>query len=67
MRKTGNLGENIRENRERIGYRQRELAALLNVSDTAVCKWETGKAIPTTTNLINMARLFGVSLDALTQ
>lgn len=67
MRKTGNLGENIRENRERIGYRQRELAALLNVSDTAVCKWETGKATPTTANLINMARLFGVSLDELTQ
>lgn len=50
-----------------MGYSQRDLANLLNVSDVAVCKWETGKAIPATANLINMARLFGVSLDALTQ
>lgn len=50
-----------------MGYSQRDLAYLLGISDAAVCKWETGKATPTTANLINMARLFGVSLDALTQ
>lgn len=61
------MGENIRANRMRLGYSQRDLAAQLRVSDTAVCKWETGKATPATANLINMARLFGVSLDALTQ
>ena len=61
------MGENIRTNRVRVGYSQRDLANLLGISDAAVCKWETGKATPTTANLINMARLFGVSLDALTQ
>lgn len=61
------MGENIRANRVRVGYSQRDLASLLNVSDVAVCKWETGKAIPATANLINMARLFGVTLDALAQ
>lgn len=50
-----------------MGYSQRDLACLLGISDAAVCKWETGKATPTTANLINMARLFGVSLDELTQ
>ena len=51
----------------RVGYSRRKLASLLNVSDVAVYKWEIGKTIPTTANLINMARLFEVTLDELAQ
>ncbi|HSK69050.1 MAG TPA: helix-turn-helix transcriptional regulator, partial [Candidatus Limnocylindria bacterium] len=39
-------GETIRALREKKGYTQRNLADLLQVSDKAVSKWETGRGLP---------------------
>ena len=40
------IGENIKINRKKHGLTQETLAELLNVSTTAVCKWESGATKP---------------------
>jgi transcriptional regulator with XRE-family HTH domain len=43
-------GDDLRALRERIGWTQEEFAALLFVTRSAMCRYETGKApIPSTT------------------
>lgn len=44
---------------------QLELAQKLNYSDKAVSKWERGESLPDLSVLIELANLFGVSLDYL--
>lgn len=44
---------------------QEDLAARLGVSRQAVSKWERAESSPDTDNLIALAQLYGVSLDAL--
>lgn len=41
------------------------MAEALDVSRQAVSRWETGAAAPSTENLVELARLYGVSLDEL--
>ena len=59
------LGNSIREHRKRSGLSQEKLAELVGVSRQAVTKWETGQSAPSTENLLRLAEIFGVSLDAL--
>lgn len=51
--------------RKENGMSQEELAARIGISRQAVSKWERAEASPDTDNLIQLARLYGVSLDAL--
>ena len=44
---------------------QLELGEALSYSDKAVSKWERGEAVPDAYVLVDMARLFGVSVDFL--
>jgi len=59
------LGENLYMLRKRRGFSQEELADQLGVSRQAISKWERNEAYPDTENLIALAQLYGVSLDAL--
>ena len=61
------LSENIARFRRSKGYTQEELAGKLNLSPQAVSKWENGISEPTTTNLIALAKLFGVAPEDLLQ
>ena len=54
----------FRLRRER-GLTQRQLAEQLHVTDKAVSKWESGAADPSTSNLLALAKLFGVSAEEL--
>lgn len=47
------------------GLSQKELAARLGVSDKAVSKWENGRSKPSSQTLLRLAKLFGISTDAL--
>ena len=51
--------------RREHGYSQEELAYKLGVSRQAVSKWVRAESSPDTDNLLALARLYGVSLDAL--
>lgn len=44
---------------------QADLAEALNISRQAVSRWETGDALPSTENLIELSKLYGVSVDAI--
>ena len=53
------------ELRKNAGYSQDELADTIGVSRQAVSKWERCESSPDTDNLIELARLYKVSLDEL--
>ena len=59
------FGEKLQKLRTRAGLSQDQLAKLLDVSRQAVSKWETGTADPSTSNLLALAKLFGVSAEEL--
>ena len=59
------LGKKIRELRRAKDMTQEQLAGCLNVSYQSVSKWETGVATPDLSFIIPLARLFGISTDAL--
>lgn len=55
----------LTEARRQSGLSQQEVAEAMDVSRQAVSRWETGAAAPSTENLVGLARLYGVALDAL--
>lgn len=60
-----NFGEFLYSLRKEKGITQAELAEMLGVTNKAVSKWETGEAMPETSLLIPISRIFGVSVDEL--
>ena len=59
------LSKRIYELRIQKNLSQKELGAILGVSNKAVSKWETGTAIPKTETLIKLAEVFEVSTEEL--
>ncbi len=57
------VGKKIMEQREKIHLTQNELAEKLFVTRQAVSKWEMGKSLPSMETMIDMTRLFHVSID----
>ena len=49
--------------RKKMGISQEELAARIGVSRQAVSKWERAEAAPDTDNLIELSKVYGVTLD----
>lgn len=54
------LGEALKAHRQNCGMTQEYVAEALGVSRQAVSKWETGAAEPSTSNLLALAKLYGV-------
>ena len=59
------LGEVLKTHRIRCKMTQEFVAEALGVSRQAVSKWETGTADPSTSNLMALAKLFGISPEEL--
>lgn len=59
------LGEVLKENRLRCKMTQEFVSETLGVSRQAVSKWENGTSDPSTSNLIALAKLYGVSAEEL--
>ena len=59
------LGNNIRELRKRRGMTQEQLAQAMGVTVGAVYKWEAEKNVPDIMIIMELADLFGVSVDVL--
>jgi class 3 adenylate cyclase len=57
------LGQRIRDRRERLGLKQHDVAHALQVSPQAVSKWERGENAPDLAILGALATLLGVSTD----
>ena len=59
------LGETIKAQRTRCNMTQEFVAESLGVSRQAVSKWESGKTDPSTSNLLALAKLFGIPAEEL--
>ena len=59
------FAEKILQLRKREGYTQEELADRLAVSRQAISRWEMGTAVPDSSNLLQISKLFSVSTDYL--
>lgn len=57
------LAEVLREERIRCKMTQEFVAETIGVSRQAVSKWENGTTDPSTSNLIALAKLYGVSAE----
>ena len=55
----------IKELRKENGYTQRALAEMLELTNSTVCDWETGRSEPDLETLKRLAQLFSVSTDYL--
>jgi transcriptional regulator with XRE-family HTH domain len=61
------LGQYIREKRLVIGISQKALGKIMDLSEPCISNWESGKAIPTNTNLSKIAKALGCPRDQLTK
>ena len=59
------LGEKIKEARKQCGLSQEQLAGKMNVSRSAIAKWETDKGLPDVDNLKMLSYMLNVSVDYL--
>ena len=61
------IAKNIADLRQSNNMTQLELAEKLNYSDKTISKWERAESSPDIAILVEIARLFGVTLDYLVQ
>ncbi|RHR29793.1 XRE family transcriptional regulator [Clostridium sp. AF19-22AC] len=59
------IGEKIQRCRKEQKMSQEDLASRLGVSRQAVSKWELNESVPDTENVVELGRIFRVSLDYL--
>ena len=59
------FGEKLKEIRKRFGLTQEKLSGLINVSRQAITKWENDDGLPDITNLQELSKLFGITIDYL--
>ena len=59
------LSERLKENRERLGLSQGDVAEKLNITRQSISRWETGKGAPDLDNLVLLSKLYQVSTDEL--
>lgn len=53
----------LKEKREESGLSQTEVAQYLKISRQAISNWENGESDPNMSNLIAMAKLYGVAVE----
>ena len=59
------IGNQIRERRQRLGFSQDELAQRLYVTRVTVSKWELGQSYPDFQRLVLLSDYYEMSLDEL--
>ena len=59
------IGKFISERRKRVGLTQAQLAEQLNITDKAVSKWETGKALPDASIMLRLSDILKITVNDL--
>ncbi len=59
------IGKLISECRKSVNLTQMQLAEKLGITDRAVSKWETGKAMPDTSIMLELCDVLGISVNEL--
>lgn len=65
MIETQKIGARIKSCREQENITQDKLAQRLNVSRQSVSKWEKGNSLPDIDRLVEIGKIFDISLDEL--
>ena len=60
-----NLGNKICELRKLSGITQEQLAEKLSISRQTLSKWEKGNSLPDIESIVNISKLFQISLQEL--
>jgi len=60
------IANNLVTLRKKYNLKQSEVAEKLNYSDKTISKWETGEIVPNVENLVELCKLYGVTLDQIT-
>lgn len=55
----------LRELRNKIGLTQEKLSLKVGVSQNTISQWETGERTPKTEKLLELAHIFGCTVDEL--
>lgn len=58
-------GKFIAECRREMGLTQQQLADMLNLSNKTISKWESGAGSPDISNLAEVAKVLGITVDEL--
>lgn len=61
----GHIGENIKKSRIELGLSQAQAAKMLHISTPAFCKIETGQTDLNVSRLLQIAKVFKVTVDQL--
>ena len=59
------IGKKLRELRKEVGLTQKQVAKLLNKSETGYASWEQGLAEPSVSDLRLLCRIYDISADDL--
>ena len=59
------IGKFIAERRRGANLTQMQLAEKMNVTDRAVSKWETGKALPDSSIMLDLCKTLGITVNDL--
>ena len=59
------IGKLIAECRKKASLTQMQLAEKLGITDRAVSKWETGKAMPDSSIMLEVCSILGISVNEL--
>ena len=59
------IGRFIAERRKKANLTQRQLAEKLGITDRAISKWETGKAMPDTSLMLDLCSILAISVNDL--
>ena len=59
------IGKFIAERRKKAGLTQMQLAEKLGITDRAVSKWETGKALPDSSIMLELCGILGITVNDL--
>ncbi len=59
------IGKFIAERRKGANLTQMQLAEKMNVTDRAVSKWETGKAMPDSSIMLDLCKILGITVNDL--
>ena len=59
------IGKKLRELRKEVGFTQKQVAKLMNKSETGYASWEQGLAEPSVNDLRLLCRIYDISADDL--
>ena len=59
------IGKKILQLRKEANMSQKQLADYLCVSNKTICKWESDKELPDINSLVQISKIFNVSLENL--